>query len=318
MSFFSAIMAGRSFPQPKMNIFFLCSSTSMFPFMSLILTADPSLGRIDYSLLSDQALMEILFDGIRMYDGLSVRDENGNFKEITEWPRIRCIGDSVAKLRICGTQLSDKQFPFDFIPPRVTVFKGFSSNLHGTLDPSVLPHSLIFFDFSDNKLHGSVDLRSFPEKLQEIDIHVNSFSGSLDLTSLPASIMKLDAGENAFSGEVSLNHLPSRIEELYFNQNSLSGSISIEKLPETLAYLKLDENEFEGDFRLLDIPPNLKELPIFGNKWDRKGKLVLPRDAGQGNMHLKIYGHCIAVVDECGNTHPWEKEILEIQREREL
>ena len=288
----------------------------MFPFMSHILTADPSLGRIDYSLLSDQALMEILFDGIRTDNDASIRDENGNFNDISEWNYIKCIGDSVSEIKIHGSHISDKQFPFEFIPPRVTVFQtGVSSNLHGTLDPSVLPHSLIVFDVAWNKLHGSVDLRSFPEKLHEIYIHNNSFSGSLDLTSLPASIMRLDASENAFSGEVSLNHLPSKIERLFFNQNSLSGSIFIEKLPETLIYLALDENEFEGDFCLLDVPPNLQDLRMWGNKWDKKGRIVLPRDVGERKMHCLFYSLCPAVVDECGNTHPWEKEILEDQRE---
>ena len=282
------------------------------------LTVDPSLGRIDYSLLSDQALMEILFDGMRTRNETALRDENGNFKDIFEWEGIKCIGDSVSKITMYGKLVSDKQFPFDFIPPRVTVFEGGFANLHGTLDPSVLPMHLIKFIVHYNKLRGSVNIGSFPEKLQDIGMSNNHFSGSLDLSSLPASIIKFEASGNNFSGEVSLNDLPPAIKELWISANALSGSISITNLPETITDIHLEENALEGDFRLLEIPPNLHFLNFWENKWDGVGTIVFPRHAGQERMNFYLNSSLIAVVDEYGNSHPWEKEILENWHELDL
>ena len=281
--------------------------------------ADSSLGRIELSMLSDQTLMELLLDGMDDYLKTLVHDKHGNFKDISEWEYyIKCNDDCVSEISMGSTLFHDKQFPFEFIPPRVLEFSAIHSNFHGTVDPSVLPLRLISFNVFDNKLHGSLDLGAFPETLKKIEISKNAFCGNLDLSVLPAPIITFKASHNSFSGDVNLNNLPSAIQDINLNRNVLSGSISIKNLPKTITHLQLEGNMFEGDFELLEIPSSLDYLNIWCNQWDRKGKIVFPRQAGQKKMHFELWSHCTAVVDECGNTHPWEKEILEDQRELDL
>ena len=283
------------------------------------MTADSSLGRIELSLLSDQTLMELLFDGMKDDFKELIQDEHGNFKDISEWDYfIKFNDESVSEILITHKLYTDKQFPFECIPPRVIEFNAVHSNLHGTVDPSVLPLRLLCFQVPENKLHGSINLGEFPETLERLEIWKNAFCGNLDLSVLPAPIITFKASHNSFSGDVNLNNLPSAIQELNLNRNVLSGSVSIKNLPETITNLQMEGNMFEGDFELLEIPSSLEFLNIWCNQWDRKGKIVFPRQVRERKIHFELWSHCTAVVDECGNTHPWEKEILEDQRELDL
>ena len=279
-----------------------------------LLTADPSLGRIDRSLLSDQALMELLFEGMRADKKAFFQDENGDFIAISEWDCVKSIDEYVSEIRIARSLFTEKQFPFEFVPQRVRVFLSRSCRLHGTLDPSLLPVNLTLFSVEGNKLHGSVQLKSFPDKLRLIDISKNAFSGSLDLSTLPESIIRFNASANAFSGEISLNELPSAMQKLHLNANALSGSISIQKLPSQFTHLYLNSNQFEGNFRLFHIPSSLEEVCIWDNKWDNDGTLIFPGHFSEKRHGFQIYCACTAVLDEHGNKHPWEKVMVEMGR----
>ena len=280
------------------------------------LTIDPSLGRIDRSMLSDQVRMELLFEGMRFAFKGGIQDKNGDFKEISEWHSIECAGGRVTRIKLIRQSFNGlhEQFSFEFIPPQLTEFSAIFSNLHGTLDTSILPLDLVLFIVKKNKLHGSIILRSFPQKLQKINISMNDFCRSLDLSCLPASTQVFDARQNVFSGEISLNYVPPMIEELWLDHNKLKGPILSKTLPNSLTHLSLHKNELNGNFQLRTIAPYLQYLSLWDNKWDGKGTLVFPRCVDQSKITFKTFTHCIAVVDEEGKPHPWEGQILQIQR----
>ena len=73
----------------------------------LFLTVDPSLGRLDYSLLSDQTLMEILIDGFDEKTKKRYQDERGMYLGVCEWPSIKCdCDDRVIEINIDSSNAS--------------------------------------------------------------------------------------------------------------------------------------------------------------------------------------------------------------------
>ena len=65
-----------------------------------LLTIDPALGRLDYESLSDQALMEMLIDGMNAKDKAEYQDENGNCRDVGEWKGIALSNDRVTEVPI--------------------------------------------------------------------------------------------------------------------------------------------------------------------------------------------------------------------------
>ena len=56
----------------------------------LLVSVDPSLGRLDYSLLSDQTLMEMLIESFDDETKKKYQDGQGMYLDICEWPKIKC------------------------------------------------------------------------------------------------------------------------------------------------------------------------------------------------------------------------------------
>ena len=59
----------------------------------VLLSVDPSLGRLDYSLMSDQALMEMFIDGFDDKSQKQYQDDHRMFLDVCEWPSIKCDHD---------------------------------------------------------------------------------------------------------------------------------------------------------------------------------------------------------------------------------
>ena len=58
-----------------------------------LLSVDPSIGRVDYSLMSDQTLMEMLIDGIDDNTKNKYKDNDGIYLDVCEWACIKCDED---------------------------------------------------------------------------------------------------------------------------------------------------------------------------------------------------------------------------------
>ena len=276
-----------------------------------LLCVDPSLGRLDYDSLPDQALMEILIAGSRNPKKAGFQDANGNFKDVCEWNGVTCVDDRVTEITFCSVKFERAQFPFDYVPPLVEVLSITGCDLFGNLNLSVLPQNLEKLEVSSHSvcrpLCGSLDFMAFPRKLTHIAIDENSFSGSCALADLPDSVITFNAASNKFSGSISLNNLPAAMQFLHLRNNDLSGCIHIESLPHFMRQISLSNNSFSGEFRLKPQPLALQYVEMMGNNFSPTIRVC----SEPGLMRFKLTGRWIqAVIDENGNRHPNEYMIL--------
>ena len=272
-----------------------------------LLCIDPALGRLDYHLLSDQTLMEMLIDGIWQKDKEKLFDTNGNFIDACEWMGVKCEGDRVTHIIALHMEFRRKMFPFWYIPPLVEKFVAEYRYFHGTLNTNDLPRGLRNFNVAYNKLNGTLSLRELPRSLEKFRVYINLFSGSVAFADLPQSLKVFDAGGNQFSGEISWNAIPPKLKYLNLWRNALTGSINIERLPASMQSIVLSANAFSGDFTMLSIPKNI-EIKIIQNQLS--GRAILAKQTG--NMHFTLAHDCItSVVDENGEKHEWHNDIMQ-------
>ena len=273
---------------------------------------DPALGRLDYASLSDQALMEMLIEPLEEEEkGLLTygrRFSTLHLIDVCEWNCIECENSRVTKVLFSGFNFSKKRVPFEFIPPLVREFNFSECQVHGTLDTSHLPRTLEGFDIYTNEMEGSLNFKGFPRKLRLIDISENYFSGICALSDLPDSLVDFIAHQNKFSGEITLNALPTALRWLMLSKNLLEGPIHIETLPNNIESIDLSENAFSGRLRMMSFPPSLEKINLEKNALD--GTAVLLNS--EKKRHLSIINENITmIIDEKGNAHPWQAEILE-------
>ena len=280
-----------------------------------LFAADPALGRLDADSLSDQALMEMLVDGMKDPSKKKLQDDKGNYKDVSEWAssgsvQVVFVDDRVTQIEFKWMAYTDKQFPFAFIPPLVTSFSLIGCSLHGTLETAVLPQNLLHLNVRTNKLHGPLNFKGFPRKLQILSIGGNCFSGNCALGELPSTLVRFAANDNYFEGELSLNDLPEALESLEVARNQLSGSLEILRLPQGLRVMQLQENNFWGDLRLLALPPSLRGVNVGEN--ELSGRAVLLGVQSYKSMHFDLlYDFVTTVLDEGGRRHAWEGNIID-------
>ena len=276
-----------------------------------LLSIDPALGRLDYESLSDQALMEMLFDGLIADGKEEFQDANGNYLDVSDWWGILVLEGRVRNVIIKEKEFRKEQFPFQFVPPQISLGLTVAScGIQGTLNTSLLPQSMIALCLQENDLHGSPDFKAIPRTMKKMDISRNSFSGSLPLADMPDSLIEFRASFNNFSGEISLNNLPRAIHFLYVKGNKLSGSIVIDRLPDEMRNLDLDlsDNAFTDEIHVKALPSNMFALSAGGNPLNKKAVLKkIPEDLDFELLCPELQ----EIVDEEGNTHAWETVILE-------
>ena len=276
--------------------------------MLRLLSIDPALGRLDYDSLSDQALMEMLFERLHPNHNMHLKDESSNFIDVCEWEYVNCEDERVVYFGAGNGNYSAVQFPFDLVPPLVTNFRMEYCEALGTIDTIVLPRRLTNFDVSVNNLFGSLNFKSFPRTLEHIILRHNDFSGSVLVSDLPDSLFEFLATCNNFSGNLSLANAPAAMEELDLSENELTGSITLDSVMPSMYEVLLYGNHFTGDVRVLVISPNFTFLSIICNK-DLSGTIILANS--DGAMPFKVHHDCLTtIVDPDGNRHPWEETVL--------
>ena len=284
-------------------------SVAIEVFSRAFFAVDPALGRLDYESLSDQALMEMLFDGLSAESKEEFQDKNGNFIEVSEWRGVYFFENRVRRILIFCKAFDVKQFPFQFMPALVVNFVMTKSRMRGTLDTSVLPRCLEGLIIDDNLLHGSLKFSALPQKIGVMNISRNAFSGSLVLEDLPDALREFNASYNKFSGEIELNKLPKAMRCLEAQQNSLTGSICIERLPDEMSLFRLGlrDNKFTGEIRVLDFPKVSFTIDAGGNPVCVTA--VVGKIPGSVDFSLQCAG-IFEVVDEAGRPHAYAKQIL--------
>ena len=273
-----------------------------------LLCADSSLGKMDPSMLSDQARMELfvanLEEGFRTY----FQADDGTFLDMCEWSGMACDdAGNVTDVSLVGVYAGTACL--DFLPESVeTLNVSSNEDLKGTLNTSKLPSRLEVCDLDANNFDGIVDMAKLPESLYSFSIAQNNFSGDCDLTALPVGLEKLNASENAFSGSLRLDSLHEGMFSLDVSCNYFSGSVSLENLPDSLEEFQINMNQLSGRFVLVK-PGSLYVVYAHSNRFS--GEATIPRVFASREAHITLgRTNVSAVVDENGAAHPLEKKFL--------
>ena len=192
----------------------------------LLLSVDPSLGRVDYSLLSDQTLLEMLIDGFDDASKQPYQDNDGMYQDVCTWCCVTCDDDDrVIEVDIDSTSVGGS-LELCYIPPKVKEL--YVTTMYG------------------NRLTGSVDLTHLPGGMHDLSLSKNRLNGEIDLTCLPNRTTYLYLDNNQFTGEIDLTQLPDGMKELFLNNNQLSGSLVLSKLPPAMRCMNVRGNNFHA------------------------------------------------------------------------
>ena len=261
---------------------------------------DPTLGRIDYDSLPDQALMEIAFESCSDDFKAKWRDENGGFLDVCDWEGVVCDKNGrVMEVYASGSKVQLSTANFAYFPP-LTESLSLQQGFIGTLTTSDLPKSLKFFNLESSSFSGSVDMTALPPDLIDFFISFNSFAGSADLTQLPRKLEQCLIGSNKFSGSIDITRLPPLLIQLSVDYNDFAGELSFDALPPNLEYLDIKENRFSGEFRLLEHYPSLEHLNARMTEFS--GTAVV--HSGFSRRTIFLPRGISRIIDENGNDHP--------------
>ena len=136
-------------------------------------SVDPWFGRVDRASLPQQALMEMVIDGIA--NKQKICGDANEPKDSEEWIGVTVEDEEVVSIRW-------RQF-----------------KLEGSLHLECLPSSVMEFDATDNNLTGSLDRASLPTSLKKLNLAGNEFTGAIDLERLPKSMVILGVSYNHLS-----------------------------------------------------------------------------------------------------------------------
>ena len=293
----------------------------------ILLGVDASLGRLDYSLMPDQALMEMLVEGLNDKTKEKYLDKHGMYLDVCEWSGISCDarqrvirifididarGENVRSLlQLCH------------VPPKVKVLKISSmpggkltgsfdltqlpcgmehlyihyNQLTGAIDLTQLPGGMKSLCLPNNQLTGVIDLTRLPDKMEALTLRNNQLTGVVDLTQLPGAMKTLRVNTNQLTGVIDLTKLPGAMTILHLNFNQLTGAIDLTQLPGAMTILWLENNQLTGAIDLTQLPGEMKELYLNDNQLT--GSLVIKRLPS--TMHTLIARlnkfNAVAVVD---------------------
>ena len=271
----------------------------------LFTLVDPlALGRLDYLSMSQQALMECLVAQLNENSLQIFRDENKNFKDISEWTGVKCNDDGdVVQIEWNDSGRHGMQGSIDFqwIPPTVKTLKlqMFTSapSLIGSLDVHVLPQSLhtlfmrihtndptdqiaISGSFSDLPesmetvdtlrctLHMPLCLIGIPQRLHKIYIRDHEF-GNIDLRCDSTALTNLMLTKGSRKGTISFFESPPMLAHLDLKENRLVGSVSFQGLPDCLEGISLGDNSFHGTIVFEDLPSSLQFIFLQTTKFEK-------------------------------------------------
>ena len=277
--------------------------------ITLVTTADSSLGRFEENSMSDQCRMEILVEGLNQETKRQFCDNDGNFKDIKDWNLVNFDAEGNVNQITFFTSKCKGDLWLDFLPPFLEVIKVMSYNtkykIGGTISAIRLPQTLREVRFDSHAFHGSIDFDELPHRLRILDVESNDLSGSCDLTALPQNLEILWLSNNKFLGSVDMRSLPQTLKSLKLSGNNFSGEIQFANLPQSLKYLNIANNSFCGSFVLTE---KVQDIEIIAKNNEFLGTAVVSSDEG---IKISLIGNAVdRVVDTHGKAHPQEKAIL--------
>ena len=211
----------------------------------LLLSVDPSLGRVHFNELPDQTLMELLYEGFDEETQQRYQDYDGIYVEISMWSSVKC-DNTRSVIEINEQSAVSGSLQLCYIPLSVKVFNMSWKRLTGSIDLTRLKESLQQLNLSHNQLTGPVCLTKLPERIERIALNHNQLAGSIDLTQLPGKTRSLALQENQFTGSIDLTNLPESMRKLHVFSNQLSGSFIATNLPPMMREISAGANQFSS------------------------------------------------------------------------
>ena len=216
---------------------------------ALFLSVDPSLGRVEYSLFSDQTLLEMLFEGFDDETKKKYKDNDGIFRDVCEWSCIKCDDNArVIEIDLDGKNLSGS-LELCYVPPKVEfliISSCGTSKLSGSVDLEQLPDRIYGLSLSDNQLTGELDLTRLPERMHGLSLEKNQLTGEINLSNLPDEMDFLNLESNHFTGEIDFTHLPGGMKYLSLENNQFTGSLVMKRLPHDIRAINVRKNFFNA------------------------------------------------------------------------
>ena len=267
--------------------------------LQLFLSVDPSLGRIDYSLMSDQALMEMLIEGFDDESKKTYQDSHGMYLDVCEWSGISCDDDErVVEITLDSGSITGS-LELCYVPPKVndlSIRSWGKSELTGSVNLARLPDGMEYVSLCNNRLAGKIDLTCLPDGMQKLSLENNQFTGEIDLTQLPHEMYALYLHDNQLTGEIDLTQLSSEMECLHLHNNQLTGEIDLTHLPGQMQSLYLHNNQLTGSLVIRRLSPSMGFIDMRSNRFSAVAVIDSETDAT-----IKLEGSGVtSVVDGSG------------------
>ena len=220
----------------------------MFTF-ALFVSIDPSLGRVDYSLMSDQTLMEMLIEGFDDESKQRYKDKDGMYLDVCKWKFTNCDDHQRVIDMFINNENVTGSLDLCYVPPRMKRLR--ISNMCGS-----------------SKLTGSVDLKQLPDGMKYLALENSQLTSEIDLAHLPDGMTYLSLSNNQITGEIDLSHLPHKMGCIYLDSNQLTGEIDLAHLPDGMKELSLENNQFSGSLVIKSLPQGMRTIDVRGNHFN--------------------------------------------------
>ena len=279
----------------------------------ILLGVDASLGRLDYSLMPDQALMEMLVEGFDDKTQKQYQDNHGMYLDVCEWSGITCDAHQrVIRIVIDIDDSSENVcslLELCHVPPKVKVLKISSmpgGKLTGSVDLTQLPCGMEALHLNSHQLTGAIDLTQLPGGMNALYLLNNQLTGAIDLTQLPGGMEYLYLRNNQLTGAIDLTQLPSGMKTLWLSNNQLTGAIDLTQLPGEMKTLWLNNNQLSGSLVIKRLPSTMHTLIASSNKFNAVAVVDLER-----NVIVALRGSGVtSVVDSHGRELENQKRFL--------
>ena len=282
-----------------------------------LLCVDPSLGRLDYTLLSDQACFEIFFENCTAEQkrklGVTISESDSSvYVDVCDWKGAECDEDgNLIKMEIKTSVKDLHKLNFGYIPSKLKSFLMHAFQCNGEVHMSDLPLGLEKFGIFSSRLRCTLETKDIPRSLKVFIATESFFEGTCDLTVLPGKLESLVACSNHLVGTLNLNHLPASLFRLDLSRNVLTGPIHISNLPVDLRKIDLSFNNFSGSCVLTGISDCVM-LDISNN--NLSGTAILPKAVRDHRILLLQKNRLSAFQDEQGSRHYLSARLMQSQR----
>ena len=280
---------------------------------SLFVAIDPSLGRLDYESLTDQARMEILVANLPAERLKKFQDAHGNFKDVCDWGAdISCDQDgNVHHILFAG--LHDNALNLRYIPPHV---KSFALQKSGECDlkPSDLPQGITNLCMTGTPVRGDFAFSVLPKHMIKVFLNACKLQGTADMQHLPQDLNVLRIDNNKLRGSLLLDKLPKNLAELWAHINCFSGALILDDLPASMKIVSVYFNDFR-ELRIAKVLLPSERIDIDVRSNAISGTAVIAKGINARKVKIDLLLNKIeAVVDENGKRHRFEKSILPQQK----